>query len=95
MGLPKSKVFSAALSSRIVNLTYSNIEGDLIFEGINQVNYLADNKSNLLIEPALTLKAGLEKIKLQLQYGYSLNVSNSQFTQDKSYLTLGVNFNFK
>jgi hypothetical protein len=91
----KSKVFSAALSSRIVNLTYSNIEGDLIFEGINQVNYLADNKSNLLIEPALTLKAGLEKIKLQLQYGYSLNVSNSQFTQDKSYLTLGVNFNFK
>ncbi len=91
----KTNAFSAAISSRIVNLTYSSIEGDLIFDGINQVKYLEDNKSNFLIEPALTVKAGLEKVKLQVQYGYSLNLSNSDFTQDKGYLTVGLNFNFK
>ncbi len=90
----KSKFFSAALSTRIANLSYNNIEGDLIFDGEDQVNYLEENKSNILIEPALTIRGGLEKLKLQLQYGYSFNASNSNFSQDKTYLTLGLNFNF-
>lgn len=91
----KSKYFSAAISSRIVNLSYSNIKGDLIFENENQLNYLKNNSSNFLIEPALTIKGGLEKVKLQVQYGFSLNLSNSDFKQDKSFLTIGLNFNFK
>jgi hypothetical protein len=91
----KSKHFSAAISSRIVNLNYSNIKGDLIFDGINQIGYLKNNRSNFLIEPALTVKAGFEKVKLQIQYGYSLNLSNSSFKQDNSFLTLGLNFRFK
>lgn len=91
----KSRNFSAAISSRIVSLNYSNIEGDLIFDGVNQLNYLEENKSNFLIEPALTIKAGLEKVKLQFQYGYSLNMSNSNFTQDKTFATIGLNFNFR
>lgn len=91
----KSKYFSAAISSRIVSLNYSNIEGDLIFDGINQINYLIDNRSNFLVEPALTIKAGIEKVKIQIQYGYSLNLSNSKFKQDKPFLTLGLNFAFK
>jgi len=91
----KSKYFSAAVSSRIVNLSYSNINGDLIFENENQPNYLKTNSSNFLVEPALTIKGGGEKLKLQIQYGYSLNLTNSNFRQDKSFLTLGLNFNFK
>lgn len=91
----KTKYFSAALSARLVNLSYNKINGDLIFDNINQVTYLDDNSSNFLIEPALTVKAGLKKVKLQLQYGYSLNVSNSDFKQDKVFLTAGLNFNFK
>ncbi len=90
----KSKYFSAAVSSRIVNLSYSNIKGDLIFEDVNQLNYLKDNSSNFLIEPAFTVRGGLEKFKLQLQFGYSLNLSNNDFRQDNSFLTLGLNFNF-
>lgn len=82
------------MSSRIVNLTYSNIKGDLIFENENQPNYLENNSSNFLIEPAITLRGGFEKLKLQLQYGYSVNLSNSNFRQDNSFLTLGLNFNF-
>lgn len=91
----KSKYFSAAVSTRFVNLMYNNIDGDLIFDGENQMDYLENNKSNFLIEPALTLRGGMERLKLQLQIGYSLNVSNSDFKQDKTSMTLGLNFNFK
>jgi hypothetical protein len=91
----KSKYFSAAVSSRIVNLRYSNIDGDLVYDSEDQVSYLQDNKSNFLVEPALTVRAGVEKIKLQLQIGYSWNVSNENFRQDNPFLTVGLNFNFK
>ncbi len=90
----KSKYFSAAVSSRIVNLSYNNIKGDLIFDGQNQPNYLKTHSSNFLVEPALTVRAGVKKFKLQLQYGYSINVTNRDFRQDNSFLTIGLNFNF-
>lgn len=90
----KSKYFSAAVSSHIVNLRYSNIEGDLIYGGESQVDYLRDNASNILIEPAFTIRGGFDKIKLQLQVGYSWNVSSENFRQDKEFVTLGLNFNF-
>ena len=90
----KSKHFEVAFSSRIVNLMYSNIDGDLIFNSENQIDYLNDNKSNFLLEPAITVRGGLEKFKLQLQYGYSYNLSNSDFQQDNSYLTVGLNYTF-
>jgi len=91
----KTKYFTAAISSRIVNLTYNKIEGDLIYGGESQVNYLKANDSNFLLEPALTLRGGVEKIKLQLQVGWSVNMTNSEFRQDNSFATLGLNFNFK
>ncbi|MFD2909910.1 hypothetical protein ACFSX9_14325 [Flavobacterium ardleyense] len=91
----KTKNFSVAVSSRIVNLNYNNIKGDLIYDEVAQSDYLKDNSSNFLIEPALTIKGGFDNFKLQLQYGYSENLSNSYFRQDKSYLTLGLNYNFK
>jgi hypothetical protein len=88
----KSKYFSAAISSRIVNLNYSNIDGDLVYDGMSQRVYLDDNKSNFLFEPALTLRGGLERIKFQLQIGHSFNLSNSEFRQDNGYATVGLNF---
>jgi hypothetical protein len=90
----KSKYFSAALSSRIVNLRYSNIEGDLIFNGEDEVAYLRANDSHFLIEPAVTLRAGVEKVKLQLQIGYSYNVTTENFRQNDGFITIGLNFNF-
>lgn len=91
----KTKHFSAAVSSRFVNLTYNKIEGDLVYDNVNQSDYLKNNSSNFLIEPALTLRGGFENLKLQVQYGYSFNLSNSDFRQDNQYLTVGLNFNFK
>lgn len=91
----KSKYFSASVSSRVANLGYSNIQGDLIFDNVDQSEYLKENSNFLLIEPALTLKAGLEKVKFQVQYTYSLNTSQRDFKQDNSNLTFGLNFNFQ
>lgn len=90
----KSKYFSAAFSSRFVNLRYSNIDGDLIYSNEDAAGYLRKNNSLFLIEPALTIRGGLDKIKLQLQLGYSLNVTKEDFRQDKEFLTIGLNFNF-
>ena len=91
----KTTYFEAAVSSRIVSLNYSGVEGDLIFDSVDQVKYLEDNNSKFLIEPAITLRGGIEKIKFQLQLGYSLNVSDSDFKQDKSFGTIGLSFRFK
>ncbi len=91
----KSKNFEAIVSSRFVNLNYNKVEGTLIYQGNNQINYLNDNKSNFLVEPALTLRAGLDKVKFQAQFGHSFNLSNNDFRQDKDYLTLGINFRLK
>lgn len=88
----KSKYFTAAVSSRIAHLSYSNIDGDLMYESVDQVTYLRNNNSNFLIEPAITMKAGLERIKFQLQVGHSFNLSNEDFRQDRGYATIGLNF---
>jgi hypothetical protein len=93
----KTKHFSAALSSRFLVLNYNDIKGDLIFKGVDQIDYLNANKTNFIIEPAITLKGGLERLKFQVQYGLSLNLSNKNFQQREDYITFGLNyrFNFK
>lgn len=89
-----TKNFSITGSARFVNLSYSNIEGSLIFADEDQVNYLEENDSNFLLEPALTIRGGSEKVKLQLQLTRSFNLSNSDFRQDDALFTLGLNFGF-
>ena len=90
-----TKYFTVAVSSRFVMLNYSGIGGNLTFEDQDQVMYLRDNRSHFLMEPALTIRGGLEKIKLQLQIGGSFNVTNSNFRQDDSFATIGLNFNLR
>lgn len=89
----KKDNFAVALSSRFSSLNYSKIEGDLVFGGVDQIEFLTENKNNFIIEPALTFWFGLEKIKLQAQYAFSFNVSNSEFPRDKQLLSLGINAN--
>ena len=87
--------FSISGSARLSSLRYRNIQGSLIFDGVNQVDYLTDNKSNVLLEPALTLRAGPEKLRIQVQLVRSVNLTHSSFRQDKSLATLGLNFHFR
>src|SRR5690554_5428391 len=90
----KSENFEAAISTRFLGLNYNSIKGDLIYNGNSQTDYLEENKTNLLIEPALTLRGGLENFKLQFQIGSSINLSNVNFRQDHVYATMGLNFRF-
>lgn len=90
----RSKYFTAAISSRFSNVSYNNLRGALYFDGKDQVAYLNANKSNFFIEPALTLRGGSEKIKLQVQYVYSVNASNSDFPRDDSMFTVGLGLHF-
>ncbi len=90
----KSRYFSAAFSTRLVNVIYHNVEGDLIFNQVDQVDFLTENNSYWLAEPALTIRGGFEKIKLQAQLGLSYNITDPEFSQESSFITVGLNFNF-
>ncbi|MEO8734626.1 MAG: hypothetical protein ABI373_09880 [Flavobacteriales bacterium] len=84
--------FSVSGSVRGTQLSYSNISGSLYLDGLSQQRYLADNSSNFLLEPALTLRGGSERLKLQVQLMQSFNLSNSNFKQDKTLLSVGLSF---
>ena len=86
----RGRLFEAAISTRIASLNYSNPHGTLVFDRQNQVSYLNSNNQMWLVEPALTLRAGAQFLKLQLQVGRSVNLTNSDFRQDKSHATLGI-----
>ncbi|MEO7175280.1 MAG: hypothetical protein ABIV51_05510 [Saprospiraceae bacterium] len=90
-----TKYLTAAISARFVALHYSNIEGSLIFEQEDQVIALEDQSNNFLIEPALTLTGGLERLKLKLQVMGSFNLSNSNFRQDNSLVSIGLQYHFR
>lgn len=85
--------FSIGFSTRVSSLNYANIKGNLTYDGVDQITYLTENKSNLLIEPALTARFGTEKVRAQAQYGFSFNASNSEFLQNRNYLSIGINVN--
>jgi hypothetical protein len=86
----KSRYFSAAVSSRLQSLSYAGADGELIFEGQDQVAYLKSNQMMMQVEPALTLRAGIEHLKLQAQVLRSFNLTNPDFRQETGMLTLGV-----
>ncbi len=83
-----SKYFIASLSGRVANLKYNSVSGNYI-----DVDYLKANNSHWLIEPALTLQAGSENVKLQFQFQISENLTDPYFMQDYSLVSLGLKVN--
>lgn len=83
-----SKYFIASLSGRLANLNYNSVSGNY-----SDVDYLKANNSYWLIEPALTLQGGLEDVKLLLQFQISNNLTNPDFSQDYSLVSLGLKVN--
>ncbi len=85
-----SKYFSAAVSGRIASLNYMNPKGSLVWEGEEQVAKISQKSNYLLMEPALTLRAGLPKVKVQYQLIGSFNLTNKDFPQQTSSSSLGL-----
>lgn len=82
--------FEAAVSSRLVGLSYSGVEGSLIVDSEDQVAMLEEGGTYFLVEPALTLRAGFDRFKVQLQIGGSFNLTDGEFPQDDSMTSIGV-----
>lgn len=87
--------WSISASGRLARLSYHNVEGSLIFDGVDQVNYLKTQPAQHLFEPAVTVRAGTGRLQLQLQLARSVNLTDSDFTQDDSLATLGIVLRFK
>jgi len=92
LGVKLKKVY-LAFSMRATNLKFKNITGNLTFNGQDQINLLNNNKNNLLLDPALTFRAGSDILKVEMQLGTSYNLSNPDFRQTKEYLRVGFNVN--
>lgn len=92
----KSKFFDAALSMKASMLHYNNLRGSLFAQNVDQKSpssqqeYLLAHANNLLLEPAITLRGGMDFLKLQLQGGGSFNVSHRDFPQDGSWFSFGL-----
>lgn len=93
----KTKYFEAALSSRINHLHYYKIRGQ--YELYDEL--LENTPDNFFFEPAITLRIGFNRVKLQLQYQYSywlnsnkLNENNNEvkYPFTKMNFTLGLKF---
>ncbi len=89
----KRKYFELAYSAKPTKLFYSSINGDLIFEGVDQKMAL-EGKRYGLVEQAITLSAGSEKVKLEIQLGSVWNDDNSQFVNESKYVSLGLKVDF-
>lgn len=85
---------SISLSNRFSLLNYSRIDGSLYFEGVNEIQYLNQQKNHFLLEPAITARVGINKVKLQIQWMKSLNVNHRDFKQDDGMVSFGIYFNF-
>lgn len=89
-----TKFVDVALSSRLALLQYSNIRGSLTFGGVEQVQYLNNEKGQFVAEPAVTVRLGYDKFKVQMQLGLSANLTNSQFSQSDSWASIGLGYKF-
>jgi len=90
----KNEDFLFAFSSRFVNLSYQDIKGDLVFEQVDQQDYLLNNNSLFLIEPAVSFGVIFNKVDIRLQYGVSWNLTNYNFRQYNSAAAFVVNYSF-
>ncbi len=86
----KSKYIDVAISSRFVGLSYFNSSGDLVFDGVRQVDYLNDHQHHFLIEPAFTFRVGSDFFKFQFQARGSFNTTFPQFYQNNSMFSVGI-----
>jgi hypothetical protein len=90
----KTPYFEAAASARLAMLNYFNVRGNLVTSDGNQQEYLRDHAQQFLVEPALTLRAGLPQVKAEAQLGFSVNVGDGGFPQDDNWASLGLVYFF-
>jgi hypothetical protein len=86
----RSRYFEVAASTKLSRIVYSDVDGSFRFQNQDQVQRLRENDSYVVVEPALTVRGGLPRVKLQIQLERSFNLTESDFLQDDGMLTLGL-----
>ena len=79
-----SKGFDIAFSVRFCNLYFSKINyNDTTISRFHQseIDQISQNKNLFPVEPALTIRAGIEYVKFQLQAVYSRNINNNNLDE--------------
>lgn len=86
----RARYYEVAASAKLARITYNDVEGNFRYQGQDQVQRLRENDSYMLLEPALTVRGGLPRVKLQVQLARSFNLTEEDFQQDDGLLTLGL-----
>ena len=85
--------FDIAASVRICELSYLQLDNNNTNSlDKAELDYIKDNKTSLLFEPALTIRGGWKYIKGQMQVGLSQNLTNPDFQQEEFNVNIGVYF---
>lgn len=89
----KVRGFEVALSSRFSGLNYHSVISNNL-EPYDQydLEYIKNNKFSFLFEPALTIRGGGEKFKIQLQLVLSENLNNRNLMQETGNFNIGLYF---
>ncbi|PKP36927.1 MAG: hypothetical protein CVT98_06800 [Bacteroidetes bacterium HGW-Bacteroidetes-15] len=90
-----SKYLDAALGLRLVQIYYSNVNPSQIFaDDAEALNLFYSLDKKILFEPSLTIRVGVESIKLQLQFLTSTHSNVSHLPIDGVNLSAGLHFKF-
>ncbi len=93
----KTKFFDAIFSARISGVKYSKFEQQNYSEQQLENDYLDGNKLTgpffVFAEPAVTLRGGYKFVKVQLQYGLTINTTPNDIKQANNFSSLGVVIN--
>lgn len=82
-------IFDAALSTRICSLDFINVEN----HASNEYYAFSDlsSKNHFLLEPAITLRAGWKKVKLQFQASHVIYLNNPRmYFYEENHISIGV-----
>jgi hypothetical protein len=86
-----SRNFDVVISTRLAHLNYNHVSYNLYDDyEVEDLLRIQSEKSYFLIEPALTLRAGWEDFKFQLQYVHSNNSGNSTLQQETENISMGI-----
>ena len=93
----KTKYFDAIISSRISTVKYTSFSQQNYPENELKNDYLDNNNLTgpmfMFAEPAVTIRGGYKFVKLQLQYGLTLNMTPNDIKQANNFSSLGLVIN--
>ncbi len=90
----KNNWFEGVFSTRLSQVNYKDITGQVLYDGVEQTDYLRANASQFFIEPAITVRVGYKHLHLQLQNVGCFDVTDPDFRYDKNTFTVGFHFKF-